>query len=256
MKAKKRLGQHFLCSDDIIHNIIQASNTITNVNVLEIGPGIGNLTKEILANKPAKLCSIEIDKDLSPYHNKLLSIYKNYELIFDNALTIQETDLLPQPIKIIANLPYNISTELLFKWLSNITVFSDLTLMFQKEVAERIAASHGSKKYGKMSVMVQLLCKVEYLFDVPKHFFSPTPKVDSAVIKITPYDNPLFEVEIKSLQTILRILFCYRRKMIYTILRKQFDNVEIILSTLDIDRTLRPEQLSIKQLCDLTNALT
>ena len=255
MKIKKRFGQHFLRSDDFIKKIVESSGEINNRNILEIGPGTGQLTKEILSHNPARLCSVEIDKELFQYHNNLLSIHKNYDLIFSNALQIKEDEILPPLIKVIANLPYNISTELLCKWLDNINIFGDMILMFQKEVAERISAVHGNKKYGKLSVITQLLCKVEYLFDVPRHLFSPMPKIDSAIIRITPYEKPLFPVKMNSLKELLRILFCHRRKMIHSILREKFYNAEEILKKFNIDMKLRPEKLSIKQLCDLTNIL-
>ncbi|MBQ4875242.1 MAG: 16S rRNA (adenine(1518)-N(6)/adenine(1519)-N(6))-dimethyltransferase RsmA [Rickettsiaceae bacterium H1] len=255
MKAKKHFGQHFLLSDDVIKNIVDSSGEILGENILEIGPGTGKLTGEILSRSPAKLCSVEIDKDFLPYHDKLLSANSNYQLIFADALIVKENEFLSLPIKVISNLPYNISTELLFKWLGNTELFSSLILMFQKEVAERISASHGSKKYGKLSIITQLLCKVEYLFDIPNELFLPLPKVDSAVVKITPYKKPLFEVKIDFLRELIRLLFCYRRKMIHTILKKKFHNIEKILQELNINMDLRPENLSIKQLCDLTNAL-
>ena len=255
MKIKKHFGQHFLTCQQTIKDIISASGDITGKNILEVGPGKGELTTEILQQNPTKLIAIEIDRDCLPYHEKLLSQYENYALINDNALKIKEENISETPIKVISNLPYNISIELLCKWLDNINIFESLTLMFQKEVAERIVASHGNKKYGKISVMVQLLCTTEYLFTVPNHLFSPPPKVDSAVIKITPRAEPLFAVEMKSLKNMLRVLFCYRRKMVHTILKNMFHNVPETLKQLNIDMKARPEDLSIQQFCQLTTHL-
>ena len=155
----------------------------------------------------------------------------------------------------IANLPYNISMPLLGKWLDNINLFESLTLMFQKEVAERIVASQNNKKYGKISVLVQLLGSAEYLFTVQRDLFSPAPKVDSAVVKITPYKKPLFDVDIVGLKNLLRRLFCYRRKMVHTILKGLFYNLHEVLEKLEIDMKARPEDLSVEQFCQLTNHL-
>lgn len=256
MRQKKRLGQCFLSSPEIIQDIVSASGEISGHNILEVGAGTGNLTKEILSHNPATLYSIEIDEECIPYHQGLLSKHKNYKIIRDDALKIQENKLFPPPIKVIANLPYNISIALLCKWLDQLDLFNSFTLMFQKEVAERIVASHGNKKYGKISVITQLSCKAEFLFSVPKEFFSPIPKVDSAVIQITPYKQPLFDVQINSLKKILHTLFCHRRKMIHTILKKKFYNADDILNQLNIDMKLRPEDLSIEQFCNLANHLT
>ncbi len=256
MKAKKHFGQHFLLSEVVIDQILAAAGEIKDKFVLEVGPGTGNLTKAILSQMPEKLCAVEIDRDCIPYHEKLLLAHKNYSLNIGDALSISEGELMPAPMKVIANLPYNIATPLLFKWLENASLFSDLTLMFQKEVAQRLSAEHNSKKYGKITVLVQLLSKVEYLFDVPKEFFSPQPKIDSAVIRITPYSKPLYHVnDISDLKNMLHILFSQRRKMVHTILKKRFYNVEEVLSQLQINMKLRPEQLSVKQLCDLSNTL-
>lgn len=252
MKPKKFFGQNFLNSSVVIEDIVQSVDNIKDSNVLEIGPGTGNLTKAILTRQPKKMYAVEIDRDLTEYHKQILDEHYNYQLIFDNALTIKEEELLAKPITVIANLPYNIATELLCKWLDKISLFNSLTLMFQKELAQRIAANHGNKKYGRLSVIAGLLCSVRYLFDVPKELFFPIPKVDSAVIQLIPYNKPLFAVDINSLKEVLHILFCHRRKMISTILRDKLYNIEEIKG---IDMNLRPEQLSIKQLCELTNQL-
>ncbi len=255
MRIKKHLGQHFLLCNDIIQLIVKSAGNISGKNILEVGPGTGRLTYKILLQNPAKLCSIELDKQFLPYHEDFLLKYKNYELIFDNVLTVKEQEILGRPIIVIANLPYNISTELLFKWLDNLEGFNSFILMFQKEVAERISARCGSKKYGKLSIVAQLLCKVEYLFNISRESFSPQPNVESAVIRMTPYKKPLFEVNIKLLKELIHLLFCRRRKMIHTILKKKYYNAANTLDNLNIDMKLRPEDLSVKQFCDLVNAL-
>ena len=250
IKAKKSLGQNFLIDQNIIDKIISITE-IKDKSVLEVGPGTGNLTSSILKKKPKKVYVVEKDNSLS-------SLLKNkYEsqinIINDDILKFDESSICNDRLLVFGNLPYNISTEILCKWILNLKRekiwFSNLILMFQKEVADRIVAKPGSKNYGRLSILTNWLTKSKKLFDIPSKAFIPRPKITSSVIQLKPLHKPLYDVSFESIEKITQMAFSQRRKMIKTSLKKV--NGPIILKELNISPNLRPENLSIIDFCKI-----
>lgn len=251
----KKLGQNFILDSSITDHIVIASDITADSTILEIGPGPGGLTSSLLASKAKSIIAIEIDqrciKALQPLVEKAQGRLK---VIQDDALRIEEKSLTSDPIKVIANLPYNIGTKLLFKWLDNLDLFSSFTLMLQKEVVDRIIAKPGNKNYGRTSIIVQWLCNVERIFNIAKEEFWPQPKVDSSVIYIVPRKKPLFLCERTQLERICKIAFMQRRKILRSSLKPVFaENTEKLLIELGIDPTQRAEDLTMEQFCQLAN---
>lgn len=251
---RKRFGQHFLQDEMIIHRIIVSLMLKPNEHLLEIGPGQGALTLPILKQVNA-LDAIELDRDLVPEllartkHDPRLHIYTADALSFDFASVKQDDRLL----RIFGNLPYNISTPLIFHLLSYASVIADMLFMLQKEVAERMAAKPGSKIYGRLSVMVQYHCRVEMLFNVPNAAFYPPPAVQSSVVKLTPYheDRPYLAKDEVLFAEIVKQAFGKRRKTLRNSLKEMIDDEG--WSHLAIHSDLRAENLSVKDFVDITN---
>ncbi|AIL65015.1 Ribosomal RNA small subunit methyltransferase A [Rickettsiales bacterium Ac37b] len=254
LNPNKKLGQNFILDPNFNSRIVKAAGELSNYVVLEIGPGPGGLTRALLEANALKVVAVEYDfrciEALKPLQEK----YGHRLEIFNfDALNITETELVPKNSKIVANLPYNIATELLFKWLEQKTLFSSMTLMFQKEVAMRIQASPGSKLYGRLSVMSQFYCDVEYQFDVPPSLFFPQPKVTSGIINLVP-KRQLPEIDAKLLSYICKVVFGQRRKVLSNSL-KQLTNKPIeLLQECNISASKRPEELSLEEFCTLTRA--
>jgi 16S rRNA (adenine1518-N6/adenine1519-N6)-dimethyltransferase len=248
LDAKKSLGQNFILDSNLTDKIARSAGDLQNFEVLEIGPGPGGLTRSILKNNPKKLTVIEQDQRVIPLLEEIKSYYpENLFIVNDDALKIDENKLITgKPFKIIANLPYNIGTVLLFKWLENYQNISSMVLMLQKEVVERIVAKAGTKKFGRISVMVNFLCETEYLFDINPAAFTPPPKVTSSLVKITPRAKPLMDVDIKILGQITQAAFGQRRKMIRSSLKPLGVDIEVLLGKCKIDPTFRAEQLQLK----------
>ena len=246
IKAKKSLGQNFLIDENIIKKIID-SGSIENKNVLEIGPGTGNLTDAILKKKPKKLVVIEKDTRLS---NNLREKYNNkIEIINDDILNINEKKIINEEFVVFGNLPYNISTEILCKWILNLDKnkfwFTELILMFQKEVADRILAMFNTSEYGRLTILANWKLIIKKICDISRESFFPKPKIESTLLYFLPkknfvnFDNP------KNLEKITRIFFSHRRKMLRKPYKQVFnDNAEII-DKLNIDLNLRPQNLSL-----------
>ena len=173
--TKKKFGQNFLTDEIILDKIVNVAGDIKNKNILEIGPGPGGLTYSILKKEPKKLISVEIDNNLFNILQKEFAEYNNFKVINVDALKINENDYFQNNINIIANLPYNIGTSLLIKWMKNIKIFESFTLLLQKEVVDRIIASPCTKSYGRLSIIVQALCDVKKAFDVKPTSFCPPP---------------------------------------------------------------------------------
>ncbi len=254
LKPKKSLGQNFILSSEIIKRIVVLAGNLENFNVIEIGPGYGALTREILVHNPKSLLSIEKDRDLVKHHDQLLNEHQGkYRIIEADALHVIEEELIERPVKVIANLPYNISVVLFLKWLNNIKFFTNLTLMFQKEVADRITARPNSKDYGSLSVLSQLLCDIKKEFDIePKEFF-PRPKVHSSVITVNPLPTPKFAVNLETLTRLTRAVFAQRRKMLRNSLQNITNHAETVLENAKLSGNERPENLTIEQFCLLAN---
>ncbi|MGR9114924.1 MAG: 16S rRNA (adenine(1518)-N(6)/adenine(1519)-N(6))-dimethyltransferase RsmA [Gammaproteobacteria bacterium] len=254
--ARKRFGQNFLTDHSVISNILASIQVNSGEHWVEIGPGQGALTAPLLKN-PIKLDVIELDRDLvSLLQNKFkdasnLTIHSADALKFDFAtLTEHQSSL-----RIIGNLPYNISTPLLFHLLDHAECITDMHFMLQKEVVDRICANPGSKKYGRLSVMLQYHCMAEHLFDVPPESFEPAPKVTSAIIKLTPYRHPPVQVaDTVTLNKIVTQAFSQRRKTIRNSLKKLLSEDQI--AALNIDPAVRAEYLSLAEFARLSNFLT
>ncbi len=250
---RKRFGQNFLHHANVINEILQAINPATDDNLLEIGPGLGALTFPLL-KKIKHLTAIEIDRDLQKHLIEYPATQGKLNLIAADALTVEYSQLGAQ-LRIIGNLPYNISTPLLIHLLAYCSFIKDMHFMLQKEVVERMAASPGTKDYGRLSVMIQYHCAVEHLFNVPPEAFDPPPKVDSAIVRLTPYINSPFDlVDRKALERIVASSFAMRRKTLN-------NNLKGIISTTDLDRlgidsSLRPEQISVTQYVQLAKFIS
>ena len=243
IKAKKSLGQNFLIDRHVLDVIVDTVD-ITNKEVLEIGPGSGNLTSYILKKKPRKVHVIEKDNDLS----LLLKEKFNDEIniINDDVLNISEDKISNEKLIVFGNLPYNISTEILSKWILNINKefwFNSLILMFQKEVANRIIADANTSNYGRLSILSKWKLNVKKVIDIMPESFSPRPKIDSSLLVFTPKEN-FFELEnAKNLEMITRVFFSQRRKMLKKPFNQIFKNPIEISQKFNIDLNLRPQNL-------------
>jgi 16S rRNA (adenine1518-N6/adenine1519-N6)-dimethyltransferase len=242
--AIKKYGQNFIFDSSLCDKIVRASGLIENQYVLEIGPGTAGLTRSILTKTPKVLAVIEMDTRCIPLLDDIKKYYPNLDIIQSDALKVNIADLgFPDKVKIIANLPYHIGTELVIKWLKQAELITSMTLMLQKEVVERICAVHNTKAYGRLSVICQLIAKVEKCFDVAPTAFYPKPKVYSQVVKLTPLPNPLPKDLIEKVESITKLAFSGRRKMIKSSLKKLQPNISALLIELKINDNLRAENL-------------
>lgn len=252
-KPRKRFGQNFLNNPHIINDIIHAINPTAKDNIFEIGPGLGALTQPLL-RRVDKVTAIEIDRDLYQHLNELPIAQGKLQLISADALTIDYGQFGEQ-LRIIGNLPYNISTPILMHLLGFASHIEDMYFMLQKEVVERMAASPSSKAYGRLSVMLQYHCEVSHLFDVPPEAFDPPPKVDSAVVRLVPYKvSPFAKVDTEQLKQIVGSAFAMRRKTLTNNLKGivTFDE----LAALGIDGNNRPEQISVTDYVQLAKFIS
>ena len=245
IKAKKSLGQNFLIDKNILDKVTNSA-IIKDQVILEIGPGTGNLTSCILKKNPKKLIVIEKDVQLA---KKLdLSFGNQIHIINDDVLLINENFLSEELITVFGNLPYNISTEILIKWILNIKNkfwFKNLVLMFQKEVADRIIAQFNTSKYGRLSILSNWKLNVKKICDVSPNCFSPKPEIDSSLLHFTPKDNWVRIKDPKNIEKITRIFFNHRRKMLKKPFNQLFNGDKRILDKLKIDLNLRPQNLDL-----------
>jgi 16S rRNA (adenine1518-N6/adenine1519-N6)-dimethyltransferase len=243
IKAKKSLGQNFLIDREVLEKIVSITD-IANKEVLEIGPGSGNLTTYILKQKPKKIYVVEKDDDLAILLKEKFDA--EIKIINDDILKISESKISEQKLSVFGNLPYNISTEILSKWILNIGSnfwFESLVLMFQKEVADRIISEFNSSKYGRLSILSSWKLNVKKIIDIKPQSFSPRPKIDSSLLLFTPKEN-FFELkDPKNLEKITRIFFSQRRKMLKKPFNQVFTNGKQIADKLGIDLNLRPQNL-------------
>ena len=254
--AKKSLGQNFLLDLNLTYKIARAGGPLEGQVVMEIGAGPGGLTRALLAEGADHVIAVERDRrGLAALEELAVHARGRLTLVAADALTLDEYGLSPRPSRVVANLPYNISTPLLFKWLERLDLFQALTLMFQKEVAQRIIAQPGGKAYGRLSVMVQWLCTATNLFDLPARAFTPAPRVTSTVLFLQPRAMPLAPAEKNKLETVVAAAFGQRRKMLRSSLKQITDRPEILLQAANLDPTLRAEALSVAQFCALAQAL-
>ncbi|CAH0171273.1 16S rRNA (adenine(1518)-N(6)/adenine(1519)-N(6))-dimethyltransferase RsmA [Erwinia aphidicola] len=255
--ARKRFGQNFLNDPYIIESIVNAIHPQKGEVVVEIGPGLAALTEPV-GDRLDAMTVIEIDRDLAarlqthPFLGPKLTIFQQDAMTFDFAAYAAEKG---QPIRVFGNLPYNISTPLMFHLFSYMGAIKDMHFMLQKEVVNRLVAGPGSKAYGRLSVMAQYYCQVIPVLEVPPESFTPAPKVDSAVVRLMPYQTIPHPVEdIRALSRITTEAFGKRRKTLRNSLGHLFSAE--VLAELNIDPTLRAENISVKQYCQLANWLT
>jgi len=243
IKAKKSLGQNFLIDREVLEKIVSITD-ISNKDVLEIGPGSGNLTTYILKQKPKKLYVVEKDDDLAILLKEKFDT--EIEIINDDILKVSEDKISARKLSVFGNLPYNISTEILSKWILNIGSnfwFESLVLMFQKEVADRIISEFNSSKYGRLSILSGWKLNVKKIIDIKPQSFSPRPKIDSSLLLFTPKKNFFKLKDPKNLEKITRIFFSQRRKMLKKPFNQVFANGQQIAEKFGIDLNLRPQNL-------------
>lgn len=245
---RKRFGQNFLQNQHVINDILRAINPQPDDNMLEIGPGLGALTFPLL-RQLKHLTAVEIDTDLQRYLSEHSATQGKLRLIPADALTLDYTEF-GAHLRVIGNLPYNISTPLLIHLLRSIHSIDDMYFMLQKEVVLRMAAVPGTKAYGRLSVMLQYHCEVEHLFDVPPEAFEPPPKVDSAIVRLIPHRSALYDtVDVASLERIVASSFAMRRKTLTNNLKGIVSLAQ--LCELGIDGSKRPEQISVAEYVQL-----
>ncbi|MGS2717141.1 16S rRNA (adenine(1518)-N(6)/adenine(1519)-N(6))-dimethyltransferase RsmA [Eionea flava] len=258
-KARKRFGQNFLTDQSIINRIVTSINAKTSDRLIEIGPGQGAITQQLILACP-QLQVIELDRDLIPILLAQFAKYPDFAIHQQDALRFDFASLIKddQPLRIVGNLPYNISTPLIFHLLSYQERIRDMHFMLQKEVVNRLVASAGEKNYGRLSIMVQYYCETEHLFAVPPECFDPRPKVDSAIVRLQPHKTlPYIADNVDHLSHLVNLAFQQRRKTLRNSLKQLADTeiLEQVSEQLDIKLSLRPENLSIKDYVNLSNTL-
>ena len=255
LRARKSLGQNFLLDLNLTAKIARQAGDLTGSDVLEIGPGPGGLTRGLLAEGARRVLAIEKDARALPALAEIAKAYPGrLSVINGDALEIDPLAHLTPPIRIAANLPYNIGTELLVRWLTPPQwppFWESLTLMFQREVAERIVAQPGSKAYGRLAVLAQWRCEARIVMSLPPEAFTPPPKVSSAVVHLTALPAPRFPADPGVLSRVVAMAFNQRRKMLRAALKGLSPEVEDMLHAAGIAPTERAEQVSLEQFCAL-----
>lgn len=253
--ARKELGQHFLLDANLTDRIARAAGDLRQGTVFEIGPGPGGLTRSLLRAGAGQVVAIERDaRCIAALHELGEAFAGRLQVVEGDALRAELAPLGPAPRKIVANLPYNISTALLLHWLERVDDFAAFTLMFQKEVADRLMAPPGSKDYGRLSVIAQFHCTVRKLFDIAPSAFVPPPKVVSTVVELMPRADRPRDIDPIQLSRVTAAAFGQRRKMLRAALRSLTPDSEALLQAAGIDPTMRAEQLSLERFCALTRA--
>ena len=253
IRAKKSLGQNFLTDRKVLEKIVNSA-AIKDKTILEVGPGTGNLTSFILKKKPKKVYVIEKDDDLAKILDETFK--DQLTVINDDILNLNENLFFKENVTVFGNLPYNISTEILSKWIINLkenSWFNYLVLMFQKEVADRIIAKSNTSSYGRLSILSNWKLNIKKIFDIKPESFSPKPKIDSTLLLFTP-KNKFFKInDSKNLEKVTRIFFNQRRKMIKKPFNQLFNGDQKILKELKIDLSLRPQNLDFNTYYHLTS---
>ena len=260
LRANKKLGQNFLINESIIYDIVKKANVTKEDVVIEIGPGLGSLTKELI-NNAKKVIAIELDPNMIDILKSRFGIFDNFEVIYGDVLKIDLEELIKgyDSVKVVANLPYYITTPIIMKLLEDKLKIKSITVMVQKEVGERICATHKDKEYGAITVSVQYYSEPQIIIDVPKENFLPAPEFDSCVIRLDMREKPL--VSLKDEKLFFRLVkgaFTQRRKTINNSLTcsgKSKEEIIAALNKLGIDSKLRAENLSIQQYADIANTL-
>jgi 16S rRNA (adenine1518-N6/adenine1519-N6)-dimethyltransferase len=254
--ARRSLGQNFILDLNVTRRIARAAAPLDGVSVIEVGPGPGGLTRALLEEGASRVVAIERDRRCLAALRELAAVYAGrLDLVEGDALELDPAALTPAPRKIVANLPYNIATVLLLRWLGRIGDYQSLTLMFQREVAERLVAPPRGPAYGRLSVIAQWLTEPKILFDLPPRAFVPAPKVTSSVVLLTPRQAPLAPAEKPALERVTAAAFGQRRKMLRSSLKTLGVAVEPLLAAARIVPTARAEELSVAEFCALARAL-
>lgn len=255
LAAKKSLGQNFLFDLNLTRRIARSAAPLNQATIIEIGPGPGGLTRALLAEGATKVIAVERDARALPALAEIAAHYPGrLEVIEGDALDVDWASLVSGPARIVANLPYNVGTPLLLGWLTKgpwPPFYDSLTLMFQKEVALRIAAAPGSDDYGRLSVICQWRCVCKKLFDVNRSAFTPPPKITSSIVQLVPRLKPEIECTVAALERITAAAFGQRRKMLRSSLKSVFETPETILEKLGIDPTRRAEELAVNDFARL-----
>jgi 16S rRNA (adenine1518-N6/adenine1519-N6)-dimethyltransferase len=256
LAAKKSLGQNFLLDLNLTGRIARAAGDLSNCSVIEVGPGPGGLTRALLMHGARDVIAIERDQRCLAALNDIATAYPGrLRVISEDALKVDVTKFGSQPRHIVANLPYNIATPLLIKWLGQGPAIASMTLMFQKEVVERLTAKPRSKDYGRLTILAQWLSEPRRLFDLPPRAFTPPPKVTSSIVHVVPRATPAFPARQEDLERVTMAAFSQRRKMLRQSLRSLFGDAERVLTELGILPTARAEELTVEQFCVLARYL-
>ena len=270
IRTKKSFGQNFLTDLNVLKNIVEAADITANDNVIEIGPGIGALTEQ-LAQAAVEVLALEIDQDLIPVLKEVLSPYDNVKVINQDVLQANLPELIKKefkdpsrPIKVVANLPYYITSPILMNLLASPVEWATICVMMQKEVAQRLTAKPGTKQYGALTLAIEYQMQAKIAFDVSRKVFVPAPNVDSAIVVLTPRTNPLpvQPFDKQKLFGFIRGCFAHRRKSLWNNLQSVIgkdpvvkEKMTAVLTQLDISPQIRPEKLTLEQFIELANAL-
>jgi 16S rRNA (adenine1518-N6/adenine1519-N6)-dimethyltransferase len=256
LRADKRLGQHFLLDPGILGRIARAAGDLAGGTVLEVGPGPGGLTRALLATAAARVIAVERDpRCIAALQPLVAAAAGRLSVIEADALEVRLDQLADGPLTIVANLPYNVGTALLLRWLDQLGAIAQMVLMFQREVGDRLSASPGSRSYGRLSVLAQWLCRVERVMHLPAAAFVPPPKVASSLLRLTPRPEPLAPAVRRDLERVLAAAFGQRRKMLRASLKPVSAAPETLLAAASIPPTARAEDLDIAAFCRLAQAL-
>ena len=259
LTARKSLGQNFLLDLNLTAKIARQAGDLSQCDVLEVGPGPGGLTRALLAEGARRVLAVEKDaRAMAPLAEISAAYPGRLEVMNADALEIDPTQWLTPPIRVVANLPYNVGTELLVRWLTPSAwppFWQSLTLMFQREVAERIVARPGSKAYGRLALLAQWRAEPRIVMDLPAEAFTPPPKVRSAVVHLGALPEPRFPADPAILQKVTATAFNQRRKMLRASLKPLSPDIETILTEAGIPPTSRPEEIPLEAFCALARAL-
>ena len=260
LTAKKSLGQNFLFDLNLTRRIARAAGPLESTTIYEVGPGPGGLTRALLMEGAAKVIAVERDERCLPALAEIAAACPGQlDIVQADALELDETKLLGgnSPVRVAANLPYNVGTALLVKWLTTPSwppFWQSLTLMFQREVAERIVAPPDTEHYGRLSVLAQWRTRPKILFDVSRQAFTPPPKITSSIVRIEPLAEPVAPAELGDLEKVTEAAFGQRRKMLRQSLKQLAPDAETLLGAAGVDPTARPEQLSVAEFASLARA--
>lgn len=258
LAAQKALGQNFLLDLNLTGRIARAAGSLDDHHIVEVGPGPGGLTRALLMEGAKHVTVIERDKRCLPALEEISAAYpERLTIVEGDALETDMAALVSGPARIVANLPYNIATPLLIGWLQSDRWppwYASLTLMFQKEVAERIVAVPGSKAYGRLGVASQWRTRARMLFDIDRRAFTPPPSITSTVVELIPRAEPLAPADLRALEVLVAAAFGQRRKMLRSSLKSLTPEAQAVLDAAGIDGTRRAEELSVEEFCALARA--